>query len=64
MNQNGLILPDDNIITDNDAEIIDIESMIIGVLHTIEEISKKFEILHEKQMELENRLEILEKTEN
>ncbi len=58
----GLILPNDNdeIITPDDVEVVDIGSMIGGMLHALGEMENKIETLYEKQMELENKIELLE----
>ncbi len=62
MTGEGLILPNDNdeIITPDDVEVVDIGSMIGGMLHALGEMENKIETLYERQMELENKIELLE----
>lgn len=62
MTGGGLILPDDSdeLITSDDAEIVDVGSMIGGILHALGEMEQRVELLFEKQMELENKIELLE----
>ena len=60
----GLILPgnSDELITPDDVEIVDIDSMIAGIFHALGELEQKLDQLHEKHMALENRMDLINKT--
>lgn len=62
MTGEGLILPGDSdeLITPDDAEIVDIGSMMGGILHALGEMEQRIDSLQEKYMELENKIELLE----
>lgn len=61
MTGEGLILPgDDELITPDDTEIIDMGAMVGGMLHALGEMEQRIDSLHERQMELENTIERLE----